>query len=61
MKVVVAGDIPESDMPEWIAWGFNLETAHAINLGMTTDQHIRLDVNLARANARQRLIKREAA
>ena len=31
MKVVVAGDIPEADMPEWIEWGFNLEAAHAIN------------------------------
>ena len=61
MKVVVAGDIPESDMPEWIEWGFNLETAHAINLGMTTDQHIITDVNLARANARQRIIRRKAA
>ena len=61
MKVVVAGDIPESDMPEWIEWGFNLETAHAINLGMTTDQHIITDVNLARASARQRIIQRKAA
>ena len=35
MKVVVAGDVPEADIPEWIEWGFNLETAHAVNLGMT--------------------------
>ena len=61
MKVVVAGDIPESDMPEWIEWGFNLETAHAINLGMTTDSHISLDVGFARASARQRLLQRKAA
>lgn len=61
MKVVVAGDIPTSDMPEWIEWGFNLETAHAINLGMTTDSHITLDVGIARASARQRLLQRKAA
>ena len=61
MKVVVAGDIPEADMPEWIEWGFNLETAHAINLGMTDYPHITLDVGLARASARRRLIQRKAA
>ena len=61
MKVVVAGDIPEADMPEWIEWGFNLETAHAINLGMTDDHHITLDVGIARASARRRLIQRKAA
>jgi predicted aldo/keto reductase-like oxidoreductase len=61
MKVVVAGDIPEADMPEWIEWGFNLETAHAINLGITEYQHITLDVGLARANARKRLVQNKAA
>ncbi len=61
MKVVVAGDIPEADIPEWIEWGFNLETAHAINLGMTEYRHITLDVGLARASARRRLIQRKAA
>ena len=61
MKVVVAGDIPEADIPEWIEWGFNLETAHAINLGMTDYPHITLDVGLARASARRRLIQRKAA
>lgn len=61
MKVVVAGDIPEEDMPEWIAWGFDLETAHAINLGMTEDRHINLDVGIARASARKRLIQSKAA
>ena len=61
MKVVVAGNIPEADMPEWIEWGFNLETAHAINLGMTDDYHITLDVRIARASARRRLIQRKAA
>ena len=61
MKIVVAGDIPETDMPEWIEWGFNLETAHAINLGMTEDQHITLDVALARASARRRLVQSKAA
>ncbi len=61
MKVVVAGDIPEADRPEWIEWGFNLETAHAINLGMTEDRHITLDVGLARASARKRLVQRKAA
>ena len=61
MKVVVAGDIPEADMPEWIEWGFNLETAHAINLGITDYPHITLDVGLARASARRRLIQHKAA
>ena len=61
MKVVVAGDIPAADMPEWIEWGFNLETAHAINLGMTDYPHITLNVGLARASARRRLIQRKAA
>jgi predicted aldo/keto reductase-like oxidoreductase len=61
MKVIVAGDIPEADMPEWIEWGFNLETAHAINLGISDYHHIPLDVRLARASARRRLIQRKAA
>ena len=61
MKVIVAGGIPEADVPEWIEWGFNLETAHAINLGMTDDRHITLDVGLARASARRRLIQSKAA
>ena len=61
MKVVVAGDLPAEDMPEWIEWGFNLETAHAINLGMTEETHITLDVGIARASARKRLIQRKAA
>ena len=61
MKVIVAGDIPEAEMPEWIEWGFNLETAHAINLGISEYQHITLDVGLARASARRRLIQRKAA
>ena len=61
MKVVVAGDIPEADMPEWIEWGFNLETAHAVNLGITEDRHITMDVGLARESARRRLIQRRAA
>lgn len=61
MKVIVAGDIPEADMPEWIEWGFNLDTAHAINLGMTKDSHIKLDVGMARSSARKRLIQSKAA
>ena len=61
MKVIVAGDIPEADMPEWIEWGFNLKTAHAINLGITEYRHITLDVGLARANARRRSIQHKAA
>lgn len=61
MKVVVAGEVPEADRPEWIEWGFNLETAHAINLGMTEYEHITLDVGIARASARKRLIQSKAA
>ena len=61
MKVIAAGDIPEADRQEWIEWGFNLETAHAINLGITEYRHITLDVGLAGASARRRLIQRKAA
>ena len=61
MKVIVAGDIPEADMPEWIEWGFNLGTAHAINLGITEYRHITSDVGLARTSARRRLIQHKAA
>ena len=55
------GKMLEADMPEWIEWGFNLETAHAINLGISEYRHITLDVGLARASARRRLIQRKAA
>lgn len=61
MKVIAAGEIPEADMREWIEWGFNLETAHAINLGITEYRHITLDVGLANASAKQRLIQHKAA
>ena len=61
MKVIAAGEIPEADYTEWIEWGFNLETAHAINLGITEYRHITLDVGLARASARRRLIQHKAA
>lgn len=61
MKVIAAGDIPEAEMPAWIEWGFNLETAHAINLGITEERHITLDVGLARASAKQRLLQHKAA
>ena len=61
MKVVVAGEIPEADRPEWIEWGFNLDTAHAINLGITEYEHLTLDVGLARASARRRLVQSKAA
>ena len=39
----------------------NLDTAHAINLGMTEERHINLDVGIARASARKRLIQSKAA
>ena len=61
MKVIAAGEIPEADYTEWIEWGFDLETAHAINLGITEYRHITLDVGLARASARRRLIQHKAA
>ncbi len=61
MKVIAAGDIPEADYTEWIEWGFDLETAHAINLGITEYRHISLDVGLARASARRRLVQHKAA
>ena len=61
MKIIAAGDISEADVPAWIEWGFNLETAHAINLGITEYRHITLDVGLAGASARRRLIRQKAA
>ena len=61
MKVIAAGEIPVTDYSDWIEWGFNLETAHAINLGITEYRHITLDVGLARASARRRLIQHKAA
>ena len=61
MKVIAAGEIPEADMLEWIEWGFDLESVHAINLGITEYRHITLDVGLAGASARRRLIQHKAA
>ena len=61
MKVIAAGDIPEEDTLEWIEWGFDLESAHAINLGITEYRHITSDVGLAGASARRRLSQRKAA
>ena len=54
MKIIVAGNIPASDMPEWIRWGFDCEFAHAINLGMSSLPEIDVDVRLATEHALQR-------
>ncbi len=57
MKVIAAGDIPESDFEDWIRWGFELETAHAINLGMSSRSEIDFDVSIARQYVKRRLRK----
>ena len=41
MKVIAAGDIPESELEDWIRWGFELEIAHGINLGMSNRSETR--------------------
>ena len=57
MKVIAAGDIPESELEDWIRWGFELEIAHGINLGMSNRSEIDFDVRIAREHRRQRLRK----
>lgn len=57
MKVIAAGDIPESELEDWIRWGFELEIAHGINLGMSNRSEIDFDVRIAREHWRQRLRK----
>ena len=57
MKVIAAGDIPESELEDWIRWGFELEIAHGINLGMSNRSEIDFDVRIAREHGRQRLRK----
>ena len=55
MKVIAAGDIPESELEDWIRWGFELEIAHGINLGISNHLELDFDVGIARKHARQRL------
>ena len=55
MKVIAAGDIPESDLEDWIRWGFELEIAHGINLGISNHLELDFDVGIAREHARHRL------
>jgi aryl-alcohol dehydrogenase-like predicted oxidoreductase len=57
MKVIAAGNIPESELEDWIRWGFELEIAHGINLGMSNRSEIDFDVRIARERARRRLRK----
>ena len=40
MKVIAAGGLPESELEDWIRWGFELEIAHGINLGMSNRQRL---------------------
>lgn len=54
MKVIAAGRISESEIEDWIRWGFDLEIAHAINLGISKFPQIDLDVRLARESANRR-------
>ncbi len=57
MKVIAAGRIAESEFEDWIRWGFELEIAHGINLGMSNRSEIDFDVRIAREHARRRLRK----
>ena len=57
MKVIAAGDIPEAELENWIRWGFELEIAHGINLGISNRSEIDFDVRIAREHRRQRLRK----
>ena len=61
MKVIAAGNIDESEIPDWIRWGFELETAHAINLGISAPSQLELDVGIARKYAQRRRSQRRAA
>ena len=57
MKVIAAGKISESELEDWIRWGFELEIAHGINLGMSNRSEIDFDARIAREHARRRLRK----
>jgi aryl-alcohol dehydrogenase-like predicted oxidoreductase len=61
MKVIAAGHIPESEIEDWIRWGFELETAHAINLGISKHPQIGLNVRIAHEHAQRRSRLRKAA
>ena len=54
MKVIAAGKLPEAEMEAWIRWGFELEIAHAVNLGISEHRHIDFDARLARESAERR-------
>lgn len=47
MKVIGAGRIPESDIEDWMRWGFDVKTAHVVNLGMTSNAHIDTAIRIA--------------
>jgi len=57
MKVIAAGNIPNAEMEEWIRWGFDLEIAHAVNLGISKHSQIDFDVRIAGERAKRRLRK----
>ncbi len=61
MKVIAAGQIDESEIADWIRWGFELETAHAINLGISKYPQIDLDVGIARDHAKARRVSQSKA
>ena len=61
MKVIAAGNIDESEIADWIQWGFELETAHAINLGISDHSQLELDVGIARKHAQRRRSQQRAA
>ena len=47
MKVIAGGKIPETDIEEWMRWGFDVETAHVVTLGITSNSHIETAVRIA--------------
>ena len=61
MKVIAAGNIDESEIADWIQWGFELETTHAINLGISDYSQLEFDVSIARKHAERRHSQRRAA
>ena len=54
MKVIAEAKIPASEIEDWMRWGFELEIAHAINLGITNPSQLDFDVRIAREYAQRR-------
>ncbi|MBI3910548.1 MAG: aldo/keto reductase [Armatimonadetes bacterium] len=46
MKILSGGQTPEADREGWIRWGFEFPYAHAVNLGITYEPELELDLRL---------------